>query len=54
VRSLSNSVDEVEPGAVACYFGFDNLLHLGIRCGKAASLLGMKVDDALFIEKWSR
>jgi S-adenosylmethionine hydrolase len=54
VHKLSNSVDDVEPGAVACYFGFDNMLHLGIRCGKAASLLGMKVDDALFIEKWSR
>lgn len=53
VRVLSNSVDDVEPGAVACYFGFDNLLQLGIRCGKAASLLGMKIDDVLFIEKWS-
>jgi len=53
VRTLSNSVDDVEPGAVACYFGFDNLLHLGIRCGQASSLLGMKVDDVLFVEKWN-
>jgi len=52
VQRLSDSVDDVEPGAVACYFGFDNLMQLGIRCGKASSLLGMKVDDALFVEKW--
>jgi S-adenosylmethionine hydrolase len=52
VGRLSNSVDDVEPGAVACYFGFDNLMQLGIRCGKASSLLGMKVDDMLFVEKW--
>lgn len=52
INRLCNSVDEVEPGDVACYFGFDNLLHLAIRCGPAASLLGMKTDDRLYIEKW--
>lgn len=51
VEQLVNSYEEVGPGEIACFFGHNNLLQISIRGGNASGLLGLRVDDPIFIEK---
>jgi S-adenosyl-L-methionine hydrolase (adenosine-forming) len=51
VNQLVNSYEEVAPGNIACFFGHNNLLQIAIRGGNAASLLGLRMGDPIFIEK---
>ncbi len=51
INQLVNSYEDVDPGEIACYFGYNNLLQIAIRGGKAARLLGLKVNDPILIEK---
>jgi S-adenosylmethionine hydrolase len=51
VDKLVSSYEEVRAGEIACFFAHNNLLEISIRGGKAASLLGLRVDDPIFIEK---
>jgi S-adenosyl-L-methionine hydrolase (adenosine-forming) len=51
VTRLVDSYEDVAPGDIACFFGHNNLLQISVRGGNAASLLGMRVNDPIFIEK---
>jgi S-adenosylmethionine hydrolase len=51
VTQIVTSYENVAPGNIACFFGHNNLLQIAIRGGNAASLLGMRVGDPVFIEK---
>lgn len=51
VSRLVNSYEEVALSEIACFFGHNNLLQIALRGSNAAGLLGLKVNDPIFIER---
>lgn len=51
VTRLVNSYEDVALTDIACFFGHNNLLQIAIRGGNASGLLGLRIGDAVFIEK---
>ncbi|RLD34748.1 MAG: hypothetical protein DRJ02_07825 [Bacteroidetes bacterium] len=49
VDKISTSYDDAPPGEVVALFASNNVLEIAINKGKAASLLGMKWNDAVLI-----
>lgn len=47
---LSNHYGEVPLGEPLCFFNQAGYLQLSVNCGKAASLLSLKLDDTLFLK----
>jgi S-adenosylmethionine hydrolase len=49
VTTIHQHYHQVPVGEVACIFNYAGYLELGINMGKAASLLGFKIDDIIQI-----
>ncbi|MFY0654472.1 MAG: SAM-dependent chlorinase/fluorinase [Cyclobacteriaceae bacterium] len=49
-RNLNESASEVPPGECFVYFNTKGKLEIGINQGDGSNLLGLKVDDQVFID----
>ncbi|MCB0641028.1 MAG: SAM-dependent chlorinase/fluorinase, partial [Phaeodactylibacter sp.] len=50
ILQLSKYYHDVPVGEVLCLFNTSDLLEIAINMGKASTLLGLKVDDAIQID----
>lgn len=50
ITVISRHYAEVAPGEILCLFNSADYLEIAINMGKAASMLGLKVDDTIQVE----